>query len=413
MTPQEMRVLYDYNAWANRRSLEAASALTAEKFVQPMGSSFGSVRDTLAHIWGAEWIWLERFQGRSPSSLPDATQFPDMASLRERWDELEMRLLGFVRGLAQADLDRVFEYKTLKFGVYRNPLWESMQHLANHGTYHRGQVTTLLRQLGAQPIATDLMHFYRERAKRECSTVIASIFVNPKQFGPAEDFSKYPRTFDPDREMLEQAGVNFLFAPEAAEIYPQGFSSYVQVDGLSERLEGRSRPGHFRGVATVVMKLLQIVQPNFAYFGRKDAQQSRLIMQMARDLNLDTEIVVCPPVREPDGLALSSRNVYLNQEERKAATVLFRALEAAKSELAAGVRDVLQLQTILQRTLGAERHARVDYAEIVDAESFEPVGRVNKPCYVVLAVFIGKTRLIDNLYVEPKSSDSDELVFHF
>jgi uncharacterized damage-inducible protein DinB len=164
MTPQEMRVLFEYNAWANCRSLEAASVLTAEKFVQPMGSSFGSVRDTLAHIWGAEWIWLERFQGRSPSSLPDTTQFQDMTGLRERWDELEGRLLGFVRGLAQADLDRVFEYKTLKFGVYRNPLWESMQHLANHGTYHRGQVTTLLRQLGAQPIATDLMHFYRERA---------------------------------------------------------------------------------------------------------------------------------------------------------------------------------------------------------------------------------------------------------
>jgi uncharacterized damage-inducible protein DinB len=164
MTPQEMRMLYDYNAWANRRSLEAASALTAEKFVQPMGSSFGSVRDTLAHIWGAEWIWLERFQGRSPSSLPDAAQFPDMAGLRERWDELEARLLGFVRGLGQADLDRVFEYKTLKFGVYRNPLVESLQHLVNHGTYHRGQVTTLLRQLGAQPIASDLMHFYRERA---------------------------------------------------------------------------------------------------------------------------------------------------------------------------------------------------------------------------------------------------------
>jgi uncharacterized damage-inducible protein DinB len=164
MTPQEMRVLFEYNAWANCRSLEAASVLTAEKFVQPMGSSFGSVRDTLAHIWGAEWIWLERFQGRSPSSLPGTTQFQDMTGLRERWDELEGRLLGFVRGLAQADLDRVFEYRTLKFGVYRNPLWESMQHLANHGTYHRGQVTTLLRQLGAQPIATDLMHFYRERA---------------------------------------------------------------------------------------------------------------------------------------------------------------------------------------------------------------------------------------------------------
>ena len=164
MTPEEMCLLYDYNAWANRRSLDAAAGLNREQFTKPLGSSFGSVRDTLAHIWGAEWIWLERFQGRSPSSLPETTQFQDMASLRERWDELESRLQSFVRGLAQSDLDRVFEYKTLKFGVYRNPLWESMQHLVNHGTYHRGQVTTLLRQLGAQPILTDLMHFYRERA---------------------------------------------------------------------------------------------------------------------------------------------------------------------------------------------------------------------------------------------------------
>src|SRR5437899_7027468 len=246
-----------------------------------------------------------------------------------------------------------------------------------------------------------------ERAKRECSTVIASIFVNPKQFGPKEDFSKYPRTFESDKEKLEQAGVDSLLAPEAAEIYPQGFSSYVQVDGLSERLEGRSRPGHFRGVATVVMTLLQIVQPNFAYFGRKDAQQSRLITQMSRDLNLDTEIVVCPPVREPDGLALSSRNVYLNTDERKAATVLHRALEAARDELAAGVRDALQLQDVLHRTLGAERHARVDYAEIVDAESFVPIGRASKSCYVLLAVFIGKTRLIDNLSIETKSPGSE------
>src|SRR5438445_2144753 len=252
-----------------------------------------------------------------------------------------------------------------------------------------------------------------ERARRECSPVIASIFVNPKQFGPNEDFSKYPRTFESDSEKLQRAGVDSLFAPEPAEIYPNGFSTYVNVDGLSDRLEGRSRPGHFRGVTTVVMKLLQIVQPNFAYFGRKDAQQSRLITQMSRDLNLDTEIVICPPVREPDGLALSSRNVYLNPEERKAATVLYRALNAAKSELVAGVRDGLQLRDVLQRTLGAERHARVDYAEIVDAESFEPIVRVNKPCYVLLAVFMGKTRLIDNLYIEPKSPGSDELVFHF
>lgn len=252
-----------------------------------------------------------------------------------------------------------------------------------------------------------------ERARRECSPVIASIFVNPKQFGPNEDFTKYPRTFESDSEKLERAGVDALFAPEAAEIYPAGFATYVNVDGLSERLEGRSRPGHFRGVTTVVMKLLQIVQPNFAYFGRKDAQQSRLIQQMARDLNLDTEIVICPPVREPDGLALSSRNVYLNAEERQAATVLHRALNAVRNEIASGVRDALQLQAVLQRMLGTERLARVDYAEIVDALSFEPVVRVSKACYVVLAVFIGKTRLIDNLYIEPKTSNSEELVFHF
>jgi uncharacterized damage-inducible protein DinB len=163
MSPEDMRQLYDYNAWANRRAMEAAAALTPEQFTKPLGSSFSSVRDTLAHIYGAEWIWLERFQGRSPASLPDVNQFTDLASLRERWIEQEARLLGFVRGLTQADLDRVMEYKTLKFGVYRNPLWQSMQHLVNHGTYHRGQVTTLLRQLGAQPILTDLMHFYRER----------------------------------------------------------------------------------------------------------------------------------------------------------------------------------------------------------------------------------------------------------
>jgi len=252
-----------------------------------------------------------------------------------------------------------------------------------------------------------------ERARRDCSPVIASIFVNPKQFGPNEDFTKYPRTFESDSEKLERAGADFLFAPEPSEIYPGGFATYVNVDGLSEKLEGRSRPGHFRGVTTVVMKLLQIVQPNFAYFGRKDAQQSRLITQMARDLNLDTEIVVCPPVREPDGLALSSRNVYLNAEERQAATVLYRALNAARSELAAGVRDALQLQTSLRRKLDSERLARVDYAEVVDAETFEPVVRVKRPCFVLLAVFIGKTRLIDNLYVEPKSPDAEELGFHF
>jgi pantoate--beta-alanine ligase len=252
-----------------------------------------------------------------------------------------------------------------------------------------------------------------QRAKRDCSPVIASLFVNPKQFGPNEDFAKYPRAFESDKEKLEQAGVNALFAPEPAEIYPQDFSTYVQVERLSEKLEGRSRPGHFRGVTTVVMKLLQIVRPNFAYFGRKDAQQARIITQMAHDLNLDSEIVVCPIVREADGLALSSRNAYLNPEERKAATALYRALNAAKNELGAGVRDALELQTAIKRTLGTERLATVDYAEVVDSESFEPLVRVSKPCYILLAVFIDKTRLIDNLYVETKSPDSEELAFHF
>jgi len=164
MTPNEMIVLYEFNAWANRRMLGAVAAVKQEEFLWPMGSSFGSLRDTAAHIYGAEWVWLERFQGRSPSSLPDAAEFQSVASLREKWVELEARLHKFVGSLTQEDLNRILEYKTLKFGLYSNPLWQSMQHVVNHGTYHRGQVTTLLRQLGAQPVLTDLMHFYREHA---------------------------------------------------------------------------------------------------------------------------------------------------------------------------------------------------------------------------------------------------------
>ena len=164
MTAQEMLALYEFNAWANRRMLGAVAAVKQEDFLRSMGSSFGSLRDTAAHIYGAECVWLERFQGRSPGSLPDATEFQDVASLREKWEALEARLLGFVGSLTNDDLNRVLEYKTLKFGDYRNPLWQSMQHVVNHGTYHRGQVTTLLRQLGAQPVLTDLMHYYRERA---------------------------------------------------------------------------------------------------------------------------------------------------------------------------------------------------------------------------------------------------------
>ena len=164
MTPEEMSLLYDYNAWANHRTMDAVAALTPEQFTKPMGSSFSSVRDTLAHICGGEWVWLERFLGRSPAAMPDNSRFADLNSLREHWAPIGSQLLKFVHGLTSEDLNRVLEYKTMKFGVYKNPLWQSLQHVANHGTYHRGQVTTMLRQHGTQPIATDLMHFYRERA---------------------------------------------------------------------------------------------------------------------------------------------------------------------------------------------------------------------------------------------------------
>jgi pantoate--beta-alanine ligase len=251
-----------------------------------------------------------------------------------------------------------------------------------------------------------------KRARQKCSRVIASVFVNPKQFGPKEDYQNYPRDLDKDAEKLAAVGVDALFAPEAADVYPDGFRTYVNVEGISERLEGRSRPGHFRGVSTVVLKLFEIVQPHFAYFGRKDAQQVRIIGEMARDLNLDAEIVVCPVVREADGLALSSRNAYLSVEERKAATVLHRALVAVRNELSAGVRDAMQLQTVMRRIIEAEPLANVDYAEIVSADTFEPVVRVARPSYAVLAVFIGKTRLIDNLLIEPVAQGSEEFVFH-
>jgi pantoate--beta-alanine ligase len=239
-----------------------------------------------------------------------------------------------------------------------------------------------------------------ERAQQECSKVAVSIFVNPKQFGPKEDFAKYPRDLEKDAEMLKAAGVDTVFAPVAEEIYPDGFRTYVTVEGISERLEGKTRPGHFRGVATVVLKLLEIAGPQFAYFGRKDAQQVRIIYSMARDLNLDTEIVVHPIVREADGLALSSRNAYLSGEERKAATVLYRALAAAKAELETGVRDGLELQRVMTQMIADERLARLDYAEIVSADAFEPMVRVASGTgYAVVAAWVGKTRLIDNALI--------------
>ena len=237
-------------------------------------------------------------------------------------------------------------------------------------------------------------------AKLECSPVVVSIFVNPKQFGPTEDLAKYPRRTEADHALLESLGVDYLFAPAPEEIYPPGFRTHVEVEELGARFEGRSRPGHFRGVATVVLKLLEIAQPHCSYFGRKDAQQARIIRQLVCDLNLEARIEVCPIVREADGLAMSSRNAYLSAEERRAATMLHRALDQARRQIERGERAAAPLVATLRRVLDAEPLASVDYAEIVNAETFEPVARLAGSSLALLAVFIGTTRLIDNMLIE-------------
>ena len=241
-------------------------------------------------------------------------------------------------------------------------------------------------------------------AMAECQPVIASIFVNPTQFGPGEDLQKYPRTFDADRRRLEEAGVAYLFVPEAAEIYPPGFRTWVNVEGLSERLEGRARPGHFRGVTTVVLKLLEIVQPRKAYFGRKDAQQARLIQQMARDLHLGCEIIVCPIVREADGLAMSSRNAYLSPDERRAAIVLYRALDATRIAIERGECDAARLTASMREIIRSEPLAQPEYVELVDAETLEPMTRLRRTCLALVAARFGATRLIDNLLIEERDA---------
>jgi pantoate--beta-alanine ligase len=237
-------------------------------------------------------------------------------------------------------------------------------------------------------------------AQKQCSPVVVSIFVNPTQFGPSEDFRKYPRTFEADQGALESLRVDYVFAPPPEEIYPPGFRTAVVVEGLGDVLEGRVRPGHFRGVTTVVLKLFEIAQPRFAFFGRKDAQQARIIRQMAADLNLDAEIAVCPIVREADGLALSSRNAYLKGGERQSATVLYRSLDAMRRAVAKGERDAARLIGAMRRALDAEPGIVLDYAEIVDADTFEPVVSLRNTCYALVAARVGATRLIDNALIE-------------
>jgi pantoate--beta-alanine ligase len=237
-------------------------------------------------------------------------------------------------------------------------------------------------------------------AQAQCSPVVVSVFVNPKQFGPTEDFQKYPRTLDSDRAALEKLGIDYLFAPSPDEMYPKGFRTSVDVEGLSGRLEGRSRPGHFRGVATVVLKLFEIVQPRFAYFGRKDAQQARILQQLTADLNLDTEVVIGPIVREPDGFALSSRNAYLSASDRRAATALYRSLEGVRREIVSGECDAARLLVTARRVLDSEPGVKIDYVEIVNADTLEPVSTLRGRCLVLIAANVGKTRLIDNALIE-------------
>jgi pantoate--beta-alanine ligase len=238
------------------------------------------------------------------------------------------------------------------------------------------------------------------RARAECDHVGVSIFMNPTQFGPSEDLSKYPRDLDRDLKLLEPLGVDVVWTPTPEIVYPLSFQTWVTVEEVSTPLEGKHRPGHFRGVATVVAKLFNTFTPDKAYFGQKDAQQAVVIKQMAHDLNFPPEIVVCPIVREPDGLAMSSRNVYLNPEERQAATVLYRALSAAKTKYKAGERDVEMLRAILSSTIAAEPLAREEYVSAADPDALTELERVEKGVLLSMAVRIGRTRLIDNMLLE-------------
>ena len=233
-------------------------------------------------------------------------------------------------------------------------------------------------------------------AKAECASVIASIFVNPTQFGPSEDLAKYPRDLPRDLALLETAGVNLVWTPTNEVMYPAGFQTWVEVEGLTRRLEGEVRPGHFRGVATVVTKLFNSVNPDKAYFGQKDAQQAAVIRQMTRDLNLPIEIVICATLREVDGLAKSSRNIYLSPEERQAARIIFRALSAAKSAFDSGERQAENLRSLVQETIATEPLARMQYVSCADYETLEELDTLHGRALLSTAVFVGKTRLIDN-----------------
>lgn len=238
------------------------------------------------------------------------------------------------------------------------------------------------------------------RARAECSSVVVTLFVNPSQFGPNEDLAAYPRDTGRDLGLLEAEGVDLVWTPTAEEVYPPGFQTWVTVERVTQPLEGRMRPGHFRGVTTVVAKLFNSIQPQRAYFGQKDGQQVVVIQRMTRDLNLPVEIVVCPIVREPDGLAMSSRNAYLSPEERQAATVLYRALDAARTAFGSGERNAERLRSIVAETLADEPLARVQYISCAHPDTLQELETVEGRGLLSLAAYVGRTRLIDNLVLE-------------
>jgi len=237
------------------------------------------------------------------------------------------------------------------------------------------------------------------RAKAENPSVVVSIFVNPTQFGPQEDFKSYPRDPERDLALLEKEGTDIVFMPSADEMYPENFNTWVDVGKITERLEGASRPGHFRGVTTVVAKLFNIVQPDRAYFGQKDAQQLLVIKEMVADLDMNLEVVAVPTVREPDGLAMSSRNTYLNPEERKQAVVLYQALTLAQRLYSQGEKDAQAIRQKMTELIQKQPLANIDYISIADAETLDELDKVKPPALVSMAVKIGKTRLIDNVVV--------------
>jgi pantoate--beta-alanine ligase len=240
-------------------------------------------------------------------------------------------------------------------------------------------------------------------ARAQCNAVAVSIFVNPTQFAPTEDLSRYPRPFESDISLLEREKADIVFAPSAEEIYPRGEVTWVNVEGVSERLDGHSRPGHFRGVTTVVSKLFHIIGPDAAFFGQKDAAQAAVIRRMVRDLNFPVKIVVCPIVREPDGLAMSSRNVYLNPEERQRALALRRSLLRVEEEFSKGERSTSRLIAAGMEIFGEEPHIRLDYLAIVDPDTLDPLDKIEKKALLAVAAFVGKTRLIDNSLLEPSA----------